>query len=165
MEKETAKKSYKFDLSQDGKVLTVKRVAEDGETVEKSVSCKLADLEPKLFDYSAGHGIKQKLTDDTMEAKLNGRDRLDVVQETWDRIVAGQWDKPRAELVRFSEALIQFIVQRKKVSRADAVASLEAAGKERVEAIKVANAEAIAAIGKDLAATRAGASSVDLSTL
>lgn len=165
MDKQTAKKSYQFDLSQDGKLLTIRRLAEDGEKVEASTTAKIADLNPELFDYAAGHGIKQKLTDDTMENKLNGRDRLEVVKETWDRIVAGTWDKPREGFVRFSEALVTFVMRRKKITRAEALASLEAAGKERVEAIKAGNAAEIEKIAKELGETRKGATAVDLTTL
>jgi hypothetical protein len=119
-----------------------------------------------MKDNCTVHGLKQKMTDDTMANKLaDGQSRLDACDALWTRLVAGEWEKEREGLVRPPEALIIFVMEAKGIKREVAVASLRQAGKEKWEAIAKNHAKAIEAIKERLAKAKKEAEGVDLSTL
>ena len=165
MAKETAKHSYKFAMTDSGQLLTVTR--DDGVWRQYDVS----KLNPEMRGFTIGHGIKQKLTDDTMENKLDGADRFAAMDDLWARLIApdatvdGSWDKEREGTKRFGEALIALIMRLTKQDRSEALASLKAASPEKIEAIKIKFAADLVNIAKTIAEAQSKAAGMSLDTL
>ena len=111
------------------------------------------------------HGLKQKLTDDTMVSKIGDEDRLVALDNLWAQLVAGEWEKERQGVARPPEALIRLVSELKKISRLVAEASLKSAGKEKWDAIAAAHKERVAKITEEIKAEKAKAVSVDLTDL
>ena len=165
MGKKTSKYSYKFVLSDDGQRLDVSRDDVLMRTYDVS------KLNAKLFEYTAGHGLKQKLTDDTMEKKLDGADRFVVMDELYagltakDATVDESWDKEREGTKRYGEAVIQLIMKLTKQDRSVSLASLKGTSPEKLEAIKVKFAKDLAEITKEIAEAQSKATGIGLDAL
>lgn len=126
----------------------------------------LQDLPAEILSVLVVHGLKQKLTDDTMISKIGeDGDRLLALDNLWAQLLAGEWEKERVGIARPPEAVIRLVSELKGCSRIVAEASLKEAGKEKWDAIKTAHAKRVAAIEEKIKAERAGAVALDLNDL
>lgn len=160
-EKTTSKREFRFQIDSEKGTVTI--VNSTDETLRTFTVSKLP-LE--MRNILVVHGLKQKLTDDTMVSKIGeDGDRLLACDELWTRLIAGEWEKEREGIARAPEALIQFVMERKAISRAVATESLKKYGKAGWDAIKAANAEAIEKIEARIKTEKANAAEVDLTDL
>lgn len=161
MEKSTSKREFRFVIDATALVVTIVDKS-DNELRRFDVS----KLSQPIRDILIVHGLKQKLTDDTMVSKIGeDGDRLLALDGLWDQLRSGEWEKERQGVARPPEALILFIMEKKAVDRQTAEASLKQAGKEKWDAIKAAWLKDIEAIEKRIAEAKKKAVAVDLTTL
>lgn len=154
---ETKKKPFTFKWI--GVVLKVLRE-------EKELrSYDFAKVPTELTDRFTQFGRQTKLANFKASAKAESADPLALMDEGYELLCSGEWEFEREGITRFSEALILLIQRLTKSSREVAVASLKAAGKEKVDAIKAAHSEALAKIEKELADKRTKAEALDLEAL
>jgi hypothetical protein len=159
--KKTSKREFAFVI--DATAATVSIIDKDKNVLR---TFKVANLPGEIAAILVVHGLKQKLTDDTMVSKIgDDGDRLLACDELWERLKAGEWEKEREGLARVPEALVQFVVEVKGVSREVATASLKAAGKEKWDAIRASNLKDIEAIEKRLKEAKAAAEATSLDDL
>lgn len=162
MEKQTSKREFRFVIDTVANALTI--VNANNERLRVFPLNKLTEGDvPALLPL---HGLKQKMTDDTMVSKIGeDGDRLLACDDLWAQLLSGQWEKEREGIARPPEALIVFIMEKKSLTRAVAEASLKQAGKDKWEAIKAAWAKDIAAIEARIKADKAKAEAIDLTNL
>lgn len=159
--KQTAKREYQFVIFPARKVVEI--VDKDKNVLRTFDITELGDEVQAILPV---HGLKQKLTDDTMVSKIGeDADRLLALDDLWAQLVAGEWEKERQGVARPPEALIRLVIELKKVSRVVAEASLKEAGKAKWDAIKAAHAKRVEEIEKKIKEEKAGASAIDLTDL
>lgn len=163
-EKTTSKREFRFDIKADGDSHRLVIVNENNEELR---SFPLKRLPNDTFMFSAAHGLKQKMTDDTMASKLEkfDGDRLLACDALWERLVNGQWESEREGIARPPEALVVFVIESKGIKREVALASLKRYTKEQWTAMIEKNKDAVEAIQKRLAKAKQEANGVDLTDL
>lgn len=161
MEKKTSKREFRFVIDAVKSIVTIVD-ANDNDLRRFD----LAELPLEILSILPVHGLKQKLTDDTMVSKIGeDGDRLLALDALWDQLKGGEWEKERVGIARPPEALIRLISELKAVSRLVAEASLKQAGKEKWDAIAKSHAVRVAKIAEDIKAEKAKAVAVDLTNL
>lgn len=159
--KKTSKREFAFVI--DAKASTVQIIDKDKNVLRTFQTSKLSS---DIFDILVVHGLKQKLTDDTMVSKIGeDGDRLLACDELWARLIAGEWEKEREGLARPPEALVILVMEVKEIEREVAVASLKQLGKEGWDKIAKRYEAEIKAIQERIAKAKAAASGVDLTDL
>jgi len=160
-EKKTSKREFRFVIEPTKARVTIID-ANDNELRRFNLS----DLSVEIQEILVVHGLKQKLTDDTMVSKIGEEgDRLLALDSLWTQLVAGEWEKERQGVARPPEALIRLVSELKRVSRLVAEASLKSAGKEKWDAIGAAHKERVAKITEEIKKEKAAAAAVDLTDL
>lgn len=160
-EKTTSKREFRFVTHALRNCLTI----EDANANELR-EFDATKLSPEVRDTLIVHGLKQKMTDDTMVSKIGeDGDRLLACDELWTRLLAGEWEKERESVARPPEAMIRLVVELKRVSRVVAEASLKTAGKEKWDAIAKAHATRVGKIQEEIKAEKAKAEGIDLEDL
>jgi len=158
--KQTSKREYRFVIEPTAAAVTI-----IDSTDNELRRYGLDKLSAEVRAILVVHGLKQKLTDDTMVSKIGDEDRLVALDQLWTQLVAGEWEKERVGVARPPEALIRLVSELKKISRLVAEASLKTAGKEKWDAIAKAHATRVAKITEEIKAEKAKAVSVDLTDI
>lgn len=159
-EKKTSKREYRFVIRpEEGRVTIID--ANDNELRDFRTTA----LTPEIRNILLVHGLKQKLTDDTMVSKIGEEDRLVALDTLWDQLKSGEWEKERQGVARPPEALIRLVAELKQIPRAVSEASLKSAGKEKWDAIKAAHAPRIAKIEAAIKEEKSKAEGIDLDDL
>lgn len=150
-EKTTSKREFRFVIhGTEGRVTIV------NDNNEQLRSFVVDKLPKEIRDILIVHGLKQKLTDDTMVSKIGeDGDRLLACDDLWTRLAAGEWEKEREGIARPPEAIVVFVMERKRVAREVAIASLKQVGKAGWDGIAKANTADIEAIAKRLKSAEA----------
>lgn len=161
MEKKTSKREFRFVIETLTNRLTIVD-ANDNELREYFPN----RLPQTIRDILPLHGLKQKMTDDTMVSKIGeDGDRLLALDALWANLVAGEWEKERVGIARAPEALIRLVMELKGIDRVTSEASLKTAGKEKWDAISKAHATRVAKIQETIKAEKTKAESMDLDDL
>jgi len=166
-EKTTSKREFAFEIKASAKFPTEYRLTIVNEAKEELRSFELIELPADMQLFCKAHGLKQKMTDDTMQSKLDKfeGDRLLACDALWARLKAGEWEGERQGVARPPEAAIIFVMEKKQIDRATAEASLKQAGKEFWDNLRKAWLKDFEAIEKRLKDQKAKASTVDLTDL
>lgn len=161
MEKKTSKREFRFVINAEKGLVTIVDANDNDLRIFDT-----AELPLGILSILPVHGLKQKLTDDTMVSKIGeDGDRLLALDSLWDQLKGGEWDKERQGIARPPEALIRLVSELKRVPRLVAEASLKTAGKEKWDAIAKAHAVRVAKIAEEIKAEKAKAVAVDLTDL
>lgn len=159
--KTTSKREYRFEIKPvEGQVVIVDK------TDQELRKFDVAKLPQAVRDILTVHGLKQKLTDDTMVSKIGeDGDRLIALDGLWAQLLTGEWEKERVGVARPAEALIRLVSELKKIPRTVAEASLKSAGKDKWDGIRKAHSDRYTALEAAIKAEKDRAASVDLSDL
>lgn len=164
--KTTSKREYQFVIHGNASDAAEGRIEIVDTNKQVLRTFNVNKLPESIFGILVVHGLKQKMTDDTMVSKIGeDGDRLLACDELWTRLCAGEWEKEREGLARPPEAIVLFVMEKKNLDRETAVASLKQIGKDGWEGIRAKNATDINAIVLRLTKAKQAATGVDLTDL
>lgn len=127
----------------------------------RRVEFDLKALPIEMEKLCTAYGLRAILADRTSDAKKLGINKLDWMQEVFDMLATGQWNKARTVGGGIDRALVHLITTLKGCTAIEAEAALKHAGKEAREALAAKYADQLEAVREELAT----AESVDLTDL
>lgn len=156
--KQTSKREYQFVIFPESARVDI--VDKEKRTLR---TFNVTKLSQPIVAILLVHGLKQKLTDDTMVSKIGeDGDRLLALDDLWAQLLAGEWEKERQGVARPPEAAIQFVMEKMDLDRAVAEASLKKKGKDFWTALRENYKDDFARIDKKLSEDKKKAEGIDL---